>query len=79
MRLIFKWLYLVAILSQSCKARYASAYSDNVDLVLFITYYYIDTDEIPGFFHLLKKSYLHRAQRRYYFNLSRLKILVSPW
>ena len=47
MRLIFKWLYLVAILSQSCKARYASAYSDNVDLVLFITYYYIDTDEIP--------------------------------
>ena len=54
MRLIFKWLYLVAILSQSCKARYASAYSDNADLVLFITYYYIDTDEIPGFFHLLK-------------------------
>ena len=24
-----------------------------------MNYYYIDTDEIPGFFLLLKKSYLH--------------------
>ena len=27
-----------------------------MDLVLFITYYYIDTDEIPGFFVLLKND-----------------------
>ena len=26
-----------------------------------------------------KKSYLHRAQWRYYFYLSRVRILVSPW
>ena len=39
----------------------------------------IDTDEIPRFFLLEKKSYLHRAQWRYYFYLSRVRILVSPW
>ena len=27
-----------------------------------ISFYYIVSDEIPGFFLLLKKSYLHRAQ-----------------
>ena len=30
-------------------------------------------------FPFAKKSYLHRAQRRYYFYLSRVRILVSPW
>ena len=30
-------------------------------------------------FPLIKKSYLHRAQWRYYFYLSRVRILVSPW
>ena len=37
------------------------------------------SDEIPGFFILLKKSYRHRAQWRYYLYLSRVRILVSPW
>ena len=41
--------------------------------------YYIDTNEIPGFFLSLKNSYLHRAQWRYYFYLSCVRILVSPW
>ena len=44
-----------------------------------ISFYYIVSDEIPGFFLLLKKSYLHRAQWRNYFYLSRVRILVSPW
>ena len=30
-------------------------------------------------FSFTKKSYLHRAQWRYYFYLSRVRILVSPW
>ena len=30
-------------------------------------------------FPFTKKSYLHRAQWRYYFYLSRVRILVSPW
>ena len=30
-------------------------------------------------FPFTKKSYLHRAQWRYYFCLSRVRILVSPW
>ena len=30
-------------------------------------------------FPFTKKSYLHRAQWRYYFYLSRGRILVSPW
>ena len=30
-------------------------------------------------FPVTKKSYLHRAQWRYYFYLSRVRILVSPW
>ena len=30
-------------------------------------------------FPFTKKSFLHRAQWRYYFYLSRLRILVSPW
>ena len=30
-------------------------------------------------FPLTKKSYLHRAQWKYYFYLSRVRILVSPW
>ena len=30
-------------------------------------------------FPLIKKSYLHRAQWRYFFYLSRVRILVSPW
>ena len=30
-----------------------------------IYFYYIDTDQIPGFLLLLKKSYFHRAQWRY--------------
>ena len=37
--------------------------------------YYIDTNEIPAFFLLLKKSYLHRTQWRYYFDLSHARIL----
>ena len=30
-------------------------------------------------FPFTKKSYLHRGQWRYYFYLSRVRILVSPW
>ena len=30
-------------------------------------------------FPFAKKSYFHRAQWRYYFYLSRVRILVSPW
>ena len=46
----------------------------------FMRFCYIDTHEIPGFFLLLKNhNYLHRAQWRYYFHLSRVRILVSPW
>ena len=30
-------------------------------------------------FPFTKKSYLHRSQWRYYFYLSRVRILVSPW
>ena len=30
-------------------------------------------------FSFSKNSYLHRAQWRYYFYLSRVRILVSPW
>ena len=41
--------------------------------------YYLGTDEIPGFFPFTKKSYLHRAQWRYCFHLSRVRILMSPW
>ena len=44
-----------------------------------IPFYYIATDEIPEFFLSRKKSYLHRAQWRYYFYFSRVRILVSPW
>ena len=45
-------------------------YTDENSQVFNKLFYYIDTDEIPGFFLLLKKSYLHRAQRSYYFYLS---------
>ena len=41
-------------------------------------HYCIDTDEIPGFF-LLLKNHIFIAQWRYYFYLSRVRILVSPW
>ena len=37
--------------------------------------YWWDTRIFP----FTKKSYLHRAQWRYYFYLSRVRILVSPW
>ena len=37
--------------------------------------YWWDTRIFP----YTKKSYLHRAQWRYYFYLSRVRILVSPW
>ena len=33
---------------------------------LFSLFHYIDTDEIPGFSPYTKKSYLHRAQRKYW-------------
>ena len=42
---------------------------------LTIFSYYIKTSEIPGFFLLLK----NHAQWGYYFYLSRVRILVSPW
>ena len=32
-----------------------------------------------GIFSFTKNSYLHRTQWRYYFYLSRVRILVSPW
>ena len=38
--------------------------------------YYIDTDEIPGFFLF---TFFHRVQWRYYFYLSCVRILVLPW
>ena len=37
--------------------------------------YWWDTRIFP----YTKKSYLHRAQWRYYFYLSRMRILLSPW
>ena len=45
---------------------------------LKISFYYIDTDEIPGFF-LLLKNHIFIARWKYYFYLSRVRILVSPW
>ena len=43
---------------------------------LFLLYWYWWNTRI---FPFTKKSYLHRAQWRYHFYLSRVRILVSPW
>ena len=59
-------------------------------LTSFVIYYWIDTRQLGIYllnrywwntriFPFTKKSYLHRAQWRYYFYLSRVRILVSPW
>ena len=42
-------------------------------------YYYYRYLWDTRIFPFIKKSYLHRAQWRYYFYLSRVRILVSPW
>ena len=42
---------------------------------MFLYRYWWNTRIFP----LTKKKYLHRAQWRYYFYLSRVRILVSPW
>ena len=41
--------------------------------------YYIDTDEIPGFFLLLKNHIFIMRSEKYHFYLLRVRILVSPW
>ena len=48
-----------------------------MSIQLLNTFHYINTCEIPGFFLLLKK-HLHCEQWRYYFYLSRVRILVLP-
>ena len=45
-------------------------------IILYLLYRYWWNTRI---FPFTKKSYLHRAQWRYYFYLSRVRILVSPW
>ena len=45
-----------------------------IDCILLYRYWW-NTRIFP----FTKKSYLHRAQWRYYFYLSRVRILVSPW
>ena len=44
-----------------------------------IDFYYIDTDEIPGFFLLLKYHIFIARSEDTIFMLSRVRILVSPW
>ena len=44
--------------------------------MFFLLYRYWRNTRI---FPFTKKSYLHRAQWRYHFYLSRVRILVSPW
>ena len=44
--------------------------------ILYLYYRYWWNTRI---FPFTKKSYLHRAQWRYYFYLSRVRILVPPW
>ena len=41
--------------------------------------FYIDTDEIPGFFLLLKNHIFIARSQDTIFYLSRVRILVSPW
>ena len=48
-------------------------------LNLIIVFYYIDTDEIPGFFLLLKNHIFIARSQDTIFYLSRVRILVSPW
>ena len=61
--------YLNSRFQSSCRAQHI-----NRSLAL-ICFYYIDKRVFP----FTKKSYLHRAQWRYYFYLSRVRILVLPW
>ena len=46
-----------------------------INKILLLYRYWWNTRIFP----FTKKSYLHRAQWRYHFYLSRVKILVSPW
>ena len=41
--------------------------------------YYTDTDEIPGFFLLLKNHIFIARSEDTFFYLSSVRILVSPW
>ena len=48
-------------------------------MTLIKGYYYIDTDEIPVFFLLLKNYICIARSEDTIFYLSRVRILVSPW
>ena len=76
------WKYLSQVSeAHSCRERYFQhekikfvSPSGHVMFCLFYRYWW-NTRIFP----LTKKSYRHRPQWRYYFYLSRVRILVSPW
>ena len=72
---------LIDIYSQVCRGDFSAlretlVFHRSWHNKIFLLYRYWWNTRI---FPFTKKSYLHRAQWRYHFYLSRVRILVSPW